>query len=80
MVPSIEALWLEVHLAYCKPILVGFVHRPPNANVQYVDELCSVLIKVTDTGKETFVLGDFNVNRLLDSCPLRKRLLLSYVI
>lgn len=49
MVPSIEALWLEVHLAYCKPIFVGY--SPPSASVQYVEELCSVLMTVTETGK-----------------------------
>lgn len=51
MVLSIEALWLEVHLAQCKQIFVGCVYRPPSASVQYVEELCSVLMKVTDNGK-----------------------------
>lgn len=48
MGPSIKTLWLEVHLADCKQIFVGCVYRPLSASVQYVEELCSVLIKVTD--------------------------------
>lgn len=74
MSPGIEALWLEVHLAHCKQFLVGCVYRPPSSNVQYIEQLCSVLIKVTDMAKETFVLGDFNIDWLSESCPLRKKL------
>ena len=68
MVPGIEA-----HLAHCKQFIVGCVYRPPSSSVQYVDELCSVLLKVTDTAKEIFVLGDFNIDWLSNSCPLRKK-------
>ena len=74
MVPGIEALWLEVHLAHCKQFLVGCVYRPPSSNVQYVEELCSMLIRVTDMAREVYVLGDFNIDWLSESCPLRKKL------
>ncbi len=42
--------------------------------MQYVDELYSVLLMVTDAAKEVFVLGDFNIDWLSNSCPLRKKL------
>ena len=74
MVSGIEALWLEVHLAHCKRFIVGCVYRPPSSSVQYVEELCSVLLNVTDTAKDIFVLGDFNIDWLSNSCPLRKKL------
>ena len=74
MVLGIEALWLEIHLAHCKPFVIGCVYRPPSSNVQYLEELCSMLIRVTDMAKETFVMGDLNIDWLSESCPLRKKL------
>ncbi len=69
MVPNIEAPWLEVRIAHHKPIITGCVYRLPSASVQYLEELCFVLIKVTDMAIEIFVLGDFNIDWLSESCP-----------
>lgn len=47
---------------------------PPSSNVQYLEELCSVPIKVTDMAKETFFPGDLNSDWLSESFPLRNKL------
>ena len=37
MASVIEVLWLQVHLAHLKPIILGMCCRPPNANSQYLN-------------------------------------------
>jgi hypothetical protein len=37
MASVIEVLWLQVHLAHLKHIILGCCCRPPNANSQYLN-------------------------------------------
>lgn len=72
---SLESIWLQVHLPFTKPLLIGCCYRPPNSNVQHVENICDQLLRVMDEEKETFFLGDLNIDWLSKTCPLKRRLL-----
>ena len=74
MLNTVEVIWLQVHLPHLKPILVGSCYRPPSANSQNLDNMCEMLDDVCDIKREVYFLGDLNVDWLLSSCPLKKKL------
>ena len=55
---TVEVIWLQVHLPYLKPILVGSYYRPRSANSQYLDNKCEMLDNVCDINREVYFLGD----------------------
>ena len=44
--------------------------------MEYLNDICIMIDRVTDENKETYLLGDFNVNWLSDNCSMKNRLLL----
>ena len=70
----VEALWLQIHLPHIKSILVGRCHGPPSSNVQYTDDICTVLQKATHADRQIYFLGDLNIDRLSLTCVLTERL------
>ncbi len=76
MYENIEALWIQVHLPHIKPIVVGCCYKPPNTNMEYLNDICSMIDRVTDENREMYLLGDFNVNWLADNYSMKNRLLL----
>ena len=51
MVSDIEALLVQVHLPYSKPILIGCCYRPPNAKIEYLEGMCDLIDKISDENK-----------------------------
>jgi hypothetical protein len=54
MLYTVEVIWLQVHLPYLKPILVGSYYRPPSANSQYLNNVCEMLDNVCDINRSIF--------------------------
>ena len=71
---DLEVIWIQVYLPHMKPIFVGSCYRPPDARIQYLDELCIMLDRVSDVKGEIFCMGDLNINWDLKDCSLRKKL------
>ena len=38
------------------------VYRPPSSTVSYLDDLCTGFDQATDSNRDVFILGDFNIN------------------
>ena len=58
---DIENVFFEIHLPKTKPITVGIVYRPPN-QTNFIKTLNENFAKLDTTNKETYILGDFNIN------------------
>ena len=58
---DIENVFFEIHLPETKPITVGIVYRPPN-QTNFIKTLNQNVAKLDKTNKETYILGDFNIN------------------
>jgi len=48
---GLESLWVKVHL---KPVLIGCCYRPPGTDVQYMNDLCVLIEKVTEVNCDIF--------------------------
>ncbi|VDH96254.1 Hypothetical predicted protein [Mytilus galloprovincialis] len=59
---EIESMWIEVINTHQKPILLGYVYRPPNSNADRVTKFETMMIKVDTEEKETIIMGDFNID------------------
>ena len=59
---DIEAIWIEVIYPNCKPFLINFVYRPPNAQQTWIEFYENQLDKVDVTNLEYHILGDININ------------------
>ena len=75
MCDEMEAIWIQVHLPHLKPLLIGCCYRPPNARINYLDDICVMFDKVCDLDYEIHILGDLNINWSVDGCPLKDKLL-----
>ena len=58
---DIENVFFGIHLPKIKPITVGIVYRPPN-QTNFIKTLNEHFAKLDITNKETYILGDFNIN------------------
>ena len=58
---DIENVFFEIHLPKTKPITAGIVYRPPN-QTNFIKTLNEHFAKLDITNKETYILGDFNIN------------------
>ena len=57
-----ENVFFEIHLPKTKLITVGIVYyRPPN-QTNFIKTLNQNFAKLDTTDKETYILGDFNIN------------------
>lgn len=73
-IDGIEALWVLVHLPHTKPFLIGCCYRPPNADINYLSDVCSMLDKASDGNREVYFLSDMNINWLSDECNMKYKL------
>lgn len=48
MLSPLEILWLQVQLHHHKQMVIGCCYRTLSAAVQYTDDMCQVLMNVTD--------------------------------
>ncbi|VDI58187.1 Hypothetical predicted protein [Mytilus galloprovincialis] len=55
-------MWIEVINIHQKPILLGYVYRPPNSNADWVTKFETMMLKVDTEEKETIIMGDFNID------------------
>lgn len=69
MISNNEMLWVQIHIPYSKPALIGRCYRPPSSALCYLDELCTNIDRARDKGKGVFILGDFNVDWFSKDCP-----------
>lgn len=46
-----EMLWVQIHIPYSKPALIGRCYRPPSSALCYLDELCTNIDRARDKGK-----------------------------
>ena len=42
---NLETIWLEVHVPYVKPLLIGCCYRPPNGDCNYINAIGVMLEK-----------------------------------
>lgn len=70
---SVEALWLQVHLPFVQPLLVGCCYRPPCANSLYLSELRDMIEGICDSGN--YLMDDPNINCILQDHPLKSKVL-----
>ena len=56
-----ENVFFEIHLPKTKSITVGIVYRPPN-ETNFIKTFNKKFAKLDTTNKETYILGDFNIN------------------
>lgn len=63
---SLESLWLEVKPQNCKPFLVCNLYRPPDCKDEWFGYLEENLIHVSSCDKEIIMMGDVNVDLLVD--------------
>ena len=61
----LEMVCIEVRRPYNKSFLISTWHRPPNPNLDLLDELALFLCKCDSENNELIVVGDFN-------CDVRK--------
>ena len=60
-----ETVWIEVDRKNEKNLLFCCVYRHPNSNIESLTfHLNDILLKVTQSNKLAFIMGDFNVNLL----------------
>lgn len=75
---DIEAIWIEVHVPYMKPVLVGCCYRPPDAHLDYLTCLGEMLDNVSDVSCEFYLFGYMNIDWNDDRCT-KKNKLFSYI-
>ena len=63
--PSIEAIWLELRIPNSTPALLGFIYRNPASLISWNDQYVDMIDKVNQCNLTTFILGDFNINLLV---------------
>ena len=56
-----ENVFFEIHLPKTKPITVGIVYKPLN-QTKFIKTLNEHFVKLNTNNKETYILGDFNIN------------------
>ena len=60
---SIEAVWVDILLPKCKPILLAACYRPPTHN-DFFTLIEGILDEYDLLTNELYLLGDLNVNVL----------------
>jgi hypothetical protein len=59
---DIETIWLQICYSNCKPFLICFIYRPPNASNIWFDAYETQLLKAEALNIEMHLLGDFNID------------------
>ena len=64
----IESLFVEVKINSKKSIIVGVIYRPntqPHADMDlFADKLSEIISKISNENKESYIMGDFNIDLL----------------
>ena len=73
MLNDVEALRGHVHLPHLKLIVVDCCYRSPDADADYLTQLCEVTDRVSDVNNEIYLLGDMNIDWIASDCPRKKK-------
>jgi hypothetical protein len=58
-----ESLFLEIHRAQGKNIVIGVIYRPPNQSVgDFLFAYKELIGKISKENKTCYIMGDFNLN------------------
>ena len=69
---DIETIFIEIFLPKTKPMTVGIVYRPPS-QASFLETMNEHFYKLDTINKETYILGDFNINLYLNNkCVFEK--------
>ena len=63
---DIETIFIEIFLSKTKPMTVGIVYRPPS-QTSFLETMNEHFYKLDTINKETYILGDFNINLYLNN-------------
>ena len=63
---DIETIFIEIFLPKTKPMTVGIVYRPPS-QASFLETMNEHFYKLDIINKETYILGDFNINLYLNN-------------
>ena len=64
---TIEIIWSEIITKGNSPnTLIACVYRPPNADKEYFENMLDTFQKANLEEKEIIILGDFNINYIMD--------------
>ena len=55
--PSIESVLFEVIYKFQKPVVFGYVYRPPNSSIEWLSAFESMIVKAEMEDKELVLLG-----------------------
>ena len=61
---AFQALFIESHLPKSANIICGVLYRPHNSPERFKEYFDSTMEKLSATGKQTILMGDFNINLL----------------
>ena len=75
-VDGIEIVWIEMRLNK-KPILLGNIYRPPNTDSKVLSSIEVMMKKVASECKEVVLMGDLNLNLLVQSSQADNLLLIT---
>ena len=59
-------LFIEIFLPKTKPMTVGMVYPPPS-QTSFLETMNEHFYKLDTINKETYILGDFNINLYLNN-------------
>ena len=63
---DIETIFIEIFLPKTKPMAIGIVYRPPS-QTSFLETMNEHFHKLDTINKETYILGDFNINLYLNN-------------
>ena len=66
MTLNIETIFIEIFLPKTKPMAVGIIYRPPS-QTSFLETMNERFHKLDTISKETYILGDFNINLYLNN-------------
>ena len=60
---NIESIYCKIITPNSSPLIVGSIYRPPNTNLEYMNNLCSQLTFIKENNKNAvlWIMGDFNL-------------------
>lgn len=61
---QIESIWIEISIKHSSSIILGFIYRHPDENINWIDNFTSMIDAVLLESKDYFILGDFNIDLL----------------
>jgi hypothetical protein len=73
---DVESLWLDISPQNVKSLLVGIIYRKSSSLVSWYDHFDLEMQKASQEGKEIILLGDFNIDYLMqDEIPKQWKIL-----